>query len=65
MPQVQERIPFRYIVMECCGHNVCHVNHRFPIYCQECGASVYPQVKGWVTIHDDNARLVYDGDKRT
>lgn len=52
-----ERVPFRYLVMECCGTNICWVNPRFPNYCPECGKRVYPEVRGWVTYKDDNALL--------
>ncbi len=58
-----ERIPFRLLHMECCGVLLCHVNHRFPTYCSECGASVYPQVKGWTLVNDPNATLKYTAEK--
>jgi hypothetical protein len=63
--QVTERVPFRMFQMECCHTILCHVNHRLPMYCSGCGASVYPQVRGWSLFHDEDATLVYDGDKKT
>lgn len=55
-----ERIPFRLLHMECCRTLICHVNHRFPSYCSNCGKHVYPQVRGWVAIHDPDATFTYD-----
>jgi len=55
--QSSQRIQFRLFFMECCGHLLCWVNPRFPSYCPQCGKSVYPQCKGWVTDRDDNAVL--------
>ena len=60
-----ERIPFRLLAMECCGTMLCHVNHRFPSYCSNCGVSVYPQVKGWSLVNDPEAFLTYDETKLT
>ncbi|KKM25041.1 hypothetical protein LCGC14_1599000 [marine sediment metagenome] len=54
-----ERIHFRLIHMECCGQLLCWVNPRFPTHCPECGRTVYPQVKGWVTMEDTNAHIRY------
>lgn len=52
-----ERVPFRFIIMECCGHQLCWVNPRLPSFCPECGKRVYPEVKSWVTLSDENATL--------
>ena len=60
-----ERIPFRLLVMECCGTMLCHVNHRFPMYCSGCGAHVFPQVKGWAIVNDQNATLKYNENANT
>ena len=54
-----ERIPFRLLQMQCCGGMICHVNHRFPMYCSNCGQSVYPAVRGWVLNSDMDATLSY------
>ena len=58
-----ERIPFRLIITPCCGSMICHVNHRWPSYCSNCGAFIYPDVKGCASINDQNAKLVYDAGK--
>lgn len=60
-----ERIPFRLLAMQCCGTLLCHVNHRFPSYCSNCGASVFPQVRGWALLNDPDATLKYDENKLT
>lgn len=52
-----ERVPFRFIIMECCGHQLCWVNPRLPSFCPECGERIYPQVKSWITLEDGNATL--------
>jgi hypothetical protein len=57
--KVIERIPFRLIVMECCGHQLCWINPRLPNHCPECGKTVYPAVKSWITFKDDAAVLRY------
>jgi len=57
-----ERIVFRVFSMGCCGQLLCWVNPRYPSHCPECGVSVYPQIKGWAVIVDDNAHLKYDTD---
>lgn len=54
-----ERIQFRLITMECCGHMLCWVNPRLPTHCPECGAVIYPKVKSWVTMLDLNAHLKF------
>lgn len=54
-----ERIIFRLLTMECCGQLLCWVNPRMPSYCPECGMSIYPQVRSWITIRDDNATINY------
>ena len=58
-----ERIPFRLLHMECCNGLICHVNHRYPSYCSNCGAHVFPQVRGWARLSDENATLTYDEGK--
>ena len=52
-----ERIIFRLIITPCCSAVICWVNPRFPNYCPECGTYIYPEVKGCVTIIDENAYL--------
>lgn len=59
-----ERIPFRLLVMQCCGTMLCYVNHRLPMYCSGCGKRVYPEVKGWIAISDPDAFLTYDETKQ-
>lgn len=54
-----ERIPFRLLNMQCCNSLICHVNHRWPSYCSNCGKFVFPDVRGWAVVHDDNAKLEY------
>lgn len=64
MPNITtERIPFRLIVMQCCGAMICHVNHRWPTYCSLCGARVFPEVRGWARVNDPNATLTFDAEK--
>jgi NADH pyrophosphatase NudC (nudix superfamily) len=60
MSKVTERIPFRLLHMHCCGTQLCHVNHRWPTFCSQCGERVYPQVRGWALFSDDNASLTYN-----
>ncbi len=60
---INERIHFRLIYMECCGHLLCWVNPRFPTHCPECGRLIYPQIRGWVTTEDPNAHLRFKGTK--
>lgn len=52
-----EKVEFRLIQMECCGHSLCWVNPRLPSYCPQCGKLVYPAVRGWVTLVDREATL--------
>ena len=52
-----ERVVFRLIPMACCGHILCWVNPRWPTFCPQCGERVYPAVKGWVTVRDEEAIL--------
>lgn len=52
-----ERVHFRFLVMECCSHQLCWVNPRLPSHCPECGARVYPDVRSWVTMEDNQAVL--------
>lgn len=59
-----ERVHFRLIAMPCCGHMFCSVNSRWPSYCPQCGAMVYPRVQEGVRISDPDAKLVYDLSKR-
>lgn len=59
-----ERVPFRLIVMECCGTMICWVNPRLPTYCPECGTRIYPEVRGWVTEQDDSAILKVDLERK-
>lgn len=56
-----EFVEFRLIHMECCGVLLCWVNPRHPTHCPECGKHVYPQVRGWVTFKDTNAKLKIKG----
>ena len=59
-----ERVKFTLIQMPCCQHLLCNVNHRWPSFCPNCGAHVFPQVKGCSLISDDAATLKYDSDKK-
>ncbi len=54
-----EKIHFRLLNMQCCNVLLCHVNSRLPMYCSSCGKLIYPEVRGWVVISDDNAKLTY------
>lgn len=54
-----ENVTFRFIIMPCCQQQVCWVNPRLPNYCPECGARVYPQVRGCITVSDNDAVLTY------
>ena len=54
-----ERVFFRLLYMECCGHILCWVNPRLPTYCPECGVLCYPKVRGWHRLEDQNATLKY------
>jgi hypothetical protein len=56
---VTERIPFRLLNMQCCNSLICHVNHRWPSYCSNCGARVFPDVRGWAVVEDMDATLRY------
>lgn len=60
MTSVTQRIPFRLLIMPCCGGMICHVNHRWPSFCSNCGAHVFPEIKGCATVIDENATLKYD-----
>jgi hypothetical protein len=53
----REMVKFRLIPMGCCGHILCWVNPRYPTFCPACGERVYPTVKQWPTIIDDEAWL--------
>lgn len=57
--KINERVPFRLLIMGCCGHQLCWVNPRLPSYCPECGKTVYPAVKSWITFEDNAAFLCY------
>jgi len=54
-----ERVNFRLYRMVCCGHLLCWVNPRPPTFCPECGANVYPEVRGWALHVDDEAVIQY------
>lgn len=54
-----ERMPFRLLQMPCCGVMICHVNHRLPNHCSECGTHVFAIIKGCVLIADMDATLNY------
>lgn len=54
-----ERISFRLLQMPCCGTLICHVNHRWPTYCSECGTRVFETIKGCALVNDQNATLKY------
>jgi hypothetical protein len=60
MSKITERIPFRLLLMPCCGGMICHVNHRWPMYCSNCGTRVFPEIKGCASISDPEATLTYD-----
>ena len=34
-------VPFRLVMMPCCGVNICWVNSRRMNYCPECGKNVF------------------------
>ena len=57
-----EYVPFRIIVMPCCGHQLCWVNPRLPTYCPECGKIVYPEVRSCVINKDERALLQFNFD---
>ena len=57
MPRTHERVPFRFLVMPCCHHEVCWVNPRLPSHCPNCGTRVYPEIRSNVLIIDDKAIL--------
>jgi hypothetical protein len=59
-----ERVPFRLIQMPCCQHLFCNVNHRWPSFCPNCGAHVFPQIKGCALILDEDAWLKYDNGEK-
>jgi len=59
MSGVNERVDFRLLHMECCGHLLCWVNPRLPSFCPTCSKPVYPDVKGWAVVHDNAAHLRY------
>ena len=59
-----ERVHFRLIQMPCCAHMFCSVNPRWPSYCPNCGERIFPQVRAYALISDDNAMLRYDPEKR-
>jgi hypothetical protein len=44
--RTKEYVCFRMISMPCCGHLLCWLNERFPLYCPECGTFVLSTVKG-------------------
>lgn len=56
---VNEHIRFRYLVMGCCKIQLCWVNPRLPNYCPECGQSCFANVKGYVTLYDEEAHITY------
>lgn len=58
-----ERVDFRLLQMECCGSLICNLT-RLPTYCPNCGKMCFPAVKGWVLLHDSDAWLTYDEDKK-
>lgn len=62
MDHHNERIPFRLIQMPCCDILICHVNHRLPNYCSECGARVFAAIKTepfCIKLYDPDATLKY------
>lgn len=59
-----ERVPFRFIVMPCCHHQLCWVNSRLPNYCPECGKVVHGWIEQGVRINDQEATLRYDEDSQ-
>lgn len=60
MTEVTQRIPFKLLEMPCCGGLICHVNHRWPTYCSNCGKMVFSTIKGCALVDDQNAVLKYD-----
>jgi len=59
-----EKVPFRFIAMECCGHPLCWIGPRLPNHCPECGVPVYPAVRSWITFNDQTAILQYSTTSR-
>lgn len=55
-----ERVWFRLMICPKCYFSMCWVNPRFPNYCPECGKFIYPEIKEYVSISDDNAMLRYE-----
>jgi hypothetical protein len=54
----KERVPFRLILMPCCGQALCWVNPRLPNYCPECGQHVFLKLKfGGILAEAQNAWL--------
>jgi hypothetical protein len=63
MNKTHERVVFRLIQTPCCGHLLCWVNPRLPIYCPECGAGLLIALKtdgSSVLQTDDNAVLTLE-----
>jgi NADH pyrophosphatase NudC (nudix superfamily) len=54
-----ERVHFRLLKTPCCGTLLCWVNPRFPNYCPECSARIFPEIRGCVIMNDDTATLKY------
>lgn len=59
MPNEQQRVQFRLLLMECCYTQLCWVNPRLPNYCPECGTPCLGKVKSYVTYSDEEATLHY------
>jgi hypothetical protein len=57
MATTTQLVPFRLILMPCCGTLLCCVNPRFYNYCPECGKFVASTIKEGVRFSDDAAIL--------
>lgn len=58
--KTNEMVHFRYIVMPCCGTQLCWVNPRLPNYCPECSVLVFEKVKSAVVYEDTRAGISYN-----
>ena len=58
---VNETVPFRVFKLPCCGHRLCWVQRKYPMYCPQCGKHVYIDIcHGEHTeTSDDNAWMKY------
>lgn len=59
---VNENVIFRLIKTPCCGSLQCHVNHRLPNYCSECGRLIHLELLhgDCILVTDRDAWLKYN-----